>query len=169
MAVTPSQKTSLNKFFKNLNAVLTEAITPKEVLPTAEYAISLIVKRTRLGYGVNVQFGSKQKLKKLSDGYIKRRARAKNLFELTSPKTSNLTMTGQMLESMRVLDRVNGKVSIGPTGARGNKQPSNAKVAAYQEKQGRIFNRVSQLEYQQVLRFYRRSFGDLLRRKRLLQ
>ncbi len=184
MPLTRDQKTSLDKIFKRLDDVLKDAIKPKELTPLAEYAIDLIVKRTRLGYGVSRQFGSKTALKKLSKDYIDSRKKSKSLFELARPSFSNLTRTGQMLSSMAIVNSRNGKVTIGPTGNRSEGKASNAKVAGYQkskgkasnakvagyqESQGRIFNRVSSLEYQQVLRFYRRSFGDLLRRKRLLQ
>lgn len=169
MPASPKQKTAITNIFKRLNDALDEAVKPKELTPVAEYTIDLIVKRTRLGYGVDRQFGNKQKLKGLSAPYIARRKKFKNLFVLTRPGTSNLTLTGQMLTSMGIVSAINGKIFIGPTGSRTDSSKSNATIAAYQEEQGRIFNRVSALEYQQVLRFYRRSFGDLLKRKRLLQ
>jgi len=173
MSLTREQKTSLDKIFKRINSALSEAVKPPELEPTARFAIEVIVKRTRLGYSVRHQFGEKGPLKKLSLRYVKKRTMFEDLDALTTPKRSNLTLTGQMLKSMDIIRSENGKIRIGPTGTRrklGNEKntPTNAQVAAYQEGQGRTFNRVSYLEYKQILRFYRRTFGDLLGKKKLL-
>lgn len=173
MALTNQQKTNISKIFKKINSALVDAIKPRELEPVARFAIDIIVKRTRLGYGVSAQFGAKSPLKKLSTRYVERRRRF-GLDNLTAPKKSNLTLTGQMLQSMDIIKAQPGTVVIGPTGNRtpiGNekKVTTNAAVAFYQEKQGRVFNRVSLLEYQQILRFYRRTFGDLLNKKHLLR
>ena len=169
MSLSREQQTSLNGIFKRIKDALNEAVRPQNLKPTAQFAIDVIVKRTRLGYGVNRQFGQKEKLKKLSSRYIKFRNTFGKLDELTGPKRSNLTLTGQMLKSMAVLNAETGSVSIGPTGSRYDSKATNAQIATYQEKQGRIFNRVSYLEHQQILRFYRRTFGDLLNKKHLLR
>jgi hypothetical protein len=172
MAITNQQRTALNGVIKRINAALVESIKPRELEPVGRFAIDIIVKRTRLGYGVSRNYGFKESLRKLSSKYIKRRQRI-SLGELTTPKKSNLTLTGQMLRSMDIISAVPGKVVIGPTGNRqpiGNEKriPTNAEVASYQEQQGRVFNRVSTYEFQQIVRFYRRTFGDLLGKKKLL-
>lgn len=173
MELPREQKLALNGIIKRINAAVTESIKPRELEPVGRFAVDIIVKRTRLGYGVSRNYGFKEQLKRLSKSYVKYRGRV-SLGELTTPKKSNLTLTGQMLRSMAVISAVPGKVEIGPTGnrrKRGNeeKTPTNAAVAAYQEDQGRTFNRMSIYEIQQVLRFYRRSFGDLLNKKHLLR
>lgn len=162
----PSSSQQIKKVFQNIEKAINDAVKAKELRPLAEYAIDLIVKRTRLGYGVNRQFGSKVKLKKLSERYIEQRERSR-LSGLTRPGTSNLTFTGQLLDSLRIISQSGSSIKIGPQGRRKDGL-GNDEVAAYQEEQGRIFNRVSKLEYQQLLRFYRRTFGDLLKRKKLL-
>ena len=172
MELPREQKLAINGIIKRINAALIESIKPRELEPVAQFAIDIIVKRTRLGYGVSRNYGFKDKLKGLSKNYVKYRGRV-SLADLTTPRKSNLTLTGQMLNSMKVISAVPGKVEIGPTGTRrkrGNeeKTPTNAAVAAYQEEQGRTFNRMSIYEIQQLLRFYRRTFGDLLGKKKLL-
>lgn len=162
MSLTREQKTSLDKIFKRIKSALSEAVKRPEMEPTARFAIEVIVKRTRLGSGVRHQFGEKGPLKKLSLRYVKQRTMFSDLDALTTPKRSNLTLTGQMLKSMDIIRSENGKITIGPTGSRYDSKSSNAQIAAFQERQGRTFNRVSYLEYKQILRFYRRTFGDLL-------
>lgn len=170
MAIAREQQTAIDKIFSRIAAALGEAVKPRELDPVARFAIDVIVKRTRLGYGVPRQFAGKEKLKRLtSAAYKKYRSRYRGLDALTSPNMSNLTLTGQMLRSMDIITSKPGSVIIGPTGKRDTGKANNAQVAAYQEKQGRTFNRVSALEYRQILRFYRRTFGDLLGKKKLLR
>lgn len=159
---------ALKGIVKKLKNILGDSAKPNELIPLSRFVIDIIVKRTRLGYGVNKNFGTKQRLKPLSTKYKDYRARFPNLSASTSPGKSNLTLTGQMLESMQAYRIQNGKVVIGPTGSRKGSFLTNLKVADYQEEQGRTFNRLSGLEFQQVLRFYRKRFGDLLKKKNLI-
>ena len=169
MPLDKEQKTAINSIFKRISDAISEAVKPKSIDPTARFTIDIVVKRTRLGYGVSKQFGQKEKLKKLSKKYIQKRETFRGLDSLTRPRTSNLTLTGQMLKSMDVIRAPGGGVAIGPTGNRTDSKSNNAQIAGYQEKQGRTFNRVSYLEFNQILRFYRRTFGDLLGKKKLLR
>lgn len=160
-----SLKTITDKIRKSLGDV----VSRKEMLEIGDFAVDLIVKRTRLGYGVSKQFGTKMRLKSLSESYKKRRAKFAGLSGTTTPSRSNLTLTGQMLESMDVITARDGRVTFGPTGYRSSDGNSNLEIAEYQEEAGRIFNRVSQLEFQQIVRFYRKRFGDLLKKRNLLR
>ena len=87
----------------------------------------------------------------------------------TTKKKSNLTRTGEMLNSIRAKYKSAGTIIVTPTGSR------NIKVAGYNAeevfykttgytKPARVFNRVSRLEFQQILRFYRKTFGDLIKK-----
>ena len=164
---------SLREITKKIKKTLTRGISPQEARSVGQFAIDLIVKRTRLGYGVSKQYGTKSRLKALSANYKKRRATFRGLSATTSPGKSNLTFTGQMLASMKLIkmQTKSGETIIrfGPTGSRRDSPHTNLEVAGFQEGQGRIFNRLSQLEFQQLLRFYRRNFGDLLRKSNLIR
>jgi hypothetical protein len=95
-----------------------------------------IVKRTRLGSGVD-NSNKKTKLKKLAESTIDQRSRyAENLSEFTTPKRSNLTATGQLLDSVKGSANKT-KIQITISGKR-NKELSgskstltNAQVANY--------------------------------------
>lgn len=160
--------TQLNKIIKKLEKQLDVSIAKKEMQALGEFTLSIIVKRTRLGYGVKTNLGAKKRLLPLSDRYKKFRRTFTNLSDTTAPSKSNLTLTGQMLESMSVERVEPGSLVIRPTGS-GRGRPSNIKIAQYQAEQGRIFNNLSKLEYQQVLRYYRKRFGDLLGKSSLLR
>lgn len=159
---------AVKNFRTKLEITFNSAIGRKTLGPVARFAIDLIVKRTRLGYGVDKNFGIKSRLKSLSQRYKEFRKKYPKLASSTSPGKSNLTLTGQMLNSVKILKEQDGKIVIGPSGRR-NDGLSNLEVANFQENQGRTFNRISELEYRQVIRFYRKSFGDLLKKKKLLK
>lgn len=159
---------SLKNVMKKIKDATNSAVTAEQLIPVGEFAVGIIVKRTRLGYGVDTQFGAKKALKALSNPYKEFRKGFSGLDNRTTPSKSNLTLTGQLLDSVKLIRAQNGRVVFGPTGVRRGGTLTNLRVAAYQEGQGRRFNRISDLEYKQTLRFYRRQFGDLLRRKRLI-
>lgn len=93
-------------------------------------SIDIIVARTRRGFGVKKTGGNRRKLKRLSKPYIKMRSKAK-LHKTTSPKKSNLTFTGQMLESVKILRSTDdSSFSIGPSGRRRDGK-SNADVSRW--------------------------------------
>jgi hypothetical protein len=133
-----------------------------------ELAVSLIVKRTRLGYGVNRNGSKRFRLAALSEGYVKQRKKG-GLSSFTRPKKSNLTRTGQMLESVKVIKASRGVITIGPEGRR-NDGKTNDDVAIWNaNRKGRSFIFISDNEYNQLRRAYRKAFGDLLKKKRLLR
>lgn len=159
---------SLRNFFSRIEQTTKEAISKKQMQHLGDFTVDLIVKRTRLGYGVDIQFGDKAPLKPLHPNYISFRKEFENLSDTTRPKKSNLTLTGQMLLSVKAKAE-NGTIKIAPTGNRTDTDKTNLQIAAFNQRRGRTFNRVSKLEYNQMLREFRRMFGDLLRKKQLLK
>jgi len=157
------------KFTENIKKELKKATSPSVMRALSEFALNLIVKRSRLGFGVSKNFGEKSKFPNLSDDYIKQRRRFKGLSFTTSPSKSNITRTGQLLLSMQVTVVKQGSFTIAPTGQRTDSRLSNKDLAEILAKKNRVFNRLSQLEYNQLVRFYRRTFGDLLKKRNLLR
>lgn len=87
---------------------LLDQLTSKENLSKlGEVAAEMVKVRTRLGYGC--RDGKKEKLNPLSPGYIKQR-RKKPIPSSTASTKSNLTLTGEMLDS--VIYQVDGKELI---------------------------------------------------------
>lgn len=160
---------AIKSIINRISKTLDDIIAPPEMKDLGDYALTLIVKRTLLGYGVDENYGTKQKLKPLTPGYVKSRLKFQKLSSKTTAKKSNLTRTGQLLDSMDVKVNKRGQLFIQPTGRRFDSTESNVKIAEYQSIQGRTFNKVSELEFKQLLRYYRKTFGDLLNRKRLLR
>lgn len=105
-------------FKRKIENALREAqkdIKKKRVLdPIGEGLADEIKKRTRLGYGVDRNGGRQQKLKPLKDSTRKSRAYMKRKGKLhpdTSPAKSNLTMTGEMTDSITNKAR-DGKITL---------------------------------------------------------
>ncbi len=158
----------LTKILDKLSKRVGEAIEKTAMIRVGDFAKDLIVKRTRLGYGVDSPLKDKSKLAKLKQSYILDRQKFSGLSSLTRPNRSNLTRTGSMLDSMRAKYVRKGTVLIQPTGTR------NILIAGYHTephtfangytRPARIFNNVSRLEFEQVLRFYRKNFSDLVKK-----
>lgn len=168
-----SARKDLSAFMGNLRGAIKDVVKAEALKPLADEAIRLIVKRTRLGYGVGGDGDERTRLAALSSSWIAQRARyadAGLLSDFTTVPRSNLTFTGQMLDSMQLIRIAQGRIVIGPKGYRTDplsRGISNEQVANYVAKAGRVFNNLSRLEQAQLVRFYRRTFGDLLRNKRL--
>lgn len=154
----------LKKFFGELNKVLAQAVTPKQMKYLGGEAAKIIVKRTRLGYGVKENKGERFKLSTIPwSPMYKALRKVAELDDTTAPKKSNLTFTGQMLRSFKVVKANKSNVTLDVSGTRRDGQ-TNKEIAASNAKRGRVFNRLSLNEYNQLVRLYRRSFTDLLKR-----
>jgi hypothetical protein len=132
-----------------------------------DFLIEKIRIRTQLGYGVDKHLSEKTKLKPLSKKYIEQRKVMSYLSGMTTPKKSNLTRTGSMLDSLKVKSMSNKAIRIGPTGSEMFGVSTSSK-AYFQEKMGRIFLRLSSQEVKQVRIFWLRSFSDLLKGKKFV-
>jgi hypothetical protein len=166
-------KSIINKILKTFNETAKVAV----LKDLAEFTIDMIVKRTRLGYGVSRVRGSnstkaegieKVKLKPLSPGYVLQRKKSRRLSNLTTAKKSNLTFTGQMLKSMGIIKIKQGQVVIGPSGSRDDGR-TNQEIAGYVTEQGRPFNDLYGLEQDKLTRYFRSTYGDILRKQKLLK
>jgi hypothetical protein len=125
-----------------------------------------------LGYGVKKDLGRKEKLRELSFDYKEFRRENKDLLSrATRPSKSNLTLTGQMLDSLRIRKFRRGLVTIGPYGRRraagfSPTKLTNPQLTEILEANGRPYLHLSRLEVKQLQRFYRKTFGDLVNKYR---
>ena len=155
-------KEEMAEYIGRIQKVINEATKDKDVLKAiGNEAIMLIVKRTRLGYGVAENFGVKERLKSMkphSEKYqIWRKKNKAKLSPMTTPARQNLTMSGEMLDNMTL--QIKGSKAIVST--------KFADRASYQQKQGRIFNRLSELEVVQLRLFFLRNFKSLIKSNKL--
>lgn len=156
--------TNFREVFRRLKDRVKSAATTEQMELLAEEAARMVRVRTRLGQGVN-KSGAKGKLKALSPKYVDFRERFSDLSEFTTPPRSNLTLTGQMLESIEILDVKKGKVEIGPNrNTRRDGKSTNQKVAEGVSK-ARPFMNFHKLEIKKLARFYEKNIlGKIFRR-----
>lgn len=115
--------------------------------------IKIIQERTRAGFGFrSTSQTNLTRLKNLAPSTILRREFAvkakpprKLNTRLTSPRKSNLTFTGRMLQSLKVQNLPEG-IRIEPTGTRADGPATNAEITAFNAEKGRIYLQFSDRE-----------------------
>ena len=135
---------------KQISKSLDEFATKRKMGIWAREYARLIGKRTRLGKGVDENNSPQKSLKKLtSKKYIRQRFLDKKrggLSAQTRPAKSNLTRTGELLNSLTGKGLGTRKATIYPVGKR------NEKVTKWQEDQGRTYLRLSRPEINKLTR-----------------
>lgn len=128
-------KVDLKKFERDMQKILDEALDKTAMSAIGDELARRIKTRTQLGRGVNKTGGPSVPLARLADSTVDKRRRKRengDLSELTTPKRSNLTATGQMLDSIKVTEVRDGQVTIAATGTRSDRK-RNDDVASYAE------------------------------------
>lgn len=152
----------LNAILNRVKNKVKSAQSAKIMREFGNYIAETIVERTRSGRGVKKMFGNISKLAPLKASTIKKREMFSGLDGTTTPKTSNLTMTGQMLRSVKSMAK-DGIITIRPTGTR------NIKVAQYahdgsKDRAPRVFMNFSRGEMTSFIKVYRQIVGNLLKK-----
>jgi len=137
---------TINEISRELQKQLKKGVSSGEMEKVAKFAAGEIRKRTRLGFGVAKNQGTKKKLKKLSPAYKKQRKKKSNLSAKTQPAKSNLTLTGEMLDSL------DGK-SSGTGQAKLFFKSAQAKKKSEFVGKDRPFLHLSQIELKRVIKF----------------
>ena len=140
-------KKDWDDFENKLKMALNKLASPQMLKQIGDKALDLVRERSTAGFGVqdtSDQIKPKKRFKRLSQPYIAQRARmAGKLSPRTSPEKSNVTLTGQMLDSMKSTVST-GKVTIDVSGnRRGKGAKSNKEVKGYVEEGGRPFNNLT--------------------------
>ncbi len=153
----------LKSFRQALKKAIEELSSPESMRMIGEEASKIIKKRTRLGWGSRGE--TKEKLAPLSEKYIKRR-KSLSLHYQTTAKRSNLTATGQMLDSLKPLSVSDGKAQIGPDGNRSDSELTNLEVAQFASIT-RPFMPLTKLEIKQLEQFIslllKKKLGDFFK------
>lgn len=161
-----SIKNQMTRFTKRLSKVIDDFADPKVMKEVAEQALKLVVQQVRLGN----DYKTGGKFKELSPDYKdKRKKYSSDLHATARPRKSNVTATGQMLESIEV-DKVQARsVTLGLGGARRNSPLSsskvtNAEVGYWVEYNGRHFFGLAEKSRKKLILFYRRIVRSMLKR-----
>ena len=152
-------KSNPSKDIKELMKTLEKA--KEELLDTiqdvGDEAANLIRKRTRLGYGVAEKGASKHKLTALNEKYARRRKHLINT-SLTTPKRSNLTQTGEMLDSLTAVKKSDDTVEITFSSEEAMDK------ATWNTDKGRPFNNLSRSEIRQLKQSIQTKLDKILKK-----
>ena len=126
---------------KDLSDMFRQLVTKQMKLEFAEKARDIIYKRTKSGKGLTRDKRAVINLKKLSQRYIEDVRTKTVLGPFGSPKRSNLTLTGELLESIRIEYRNDAAYVEVPDDNRNSGKHTNKKIADYvsRVKAGRPF------------------------------
>lgn len=162
-------------------AAANKVINRQNTKKILDEAATIIRRRTLLGFGVEENGGARRRLKKLSGSYIEQRqgravywtgkngkvrrvptsAKFRSRLRLstkTTPGKSNLTLSGQLLDSIKATVQGPGRGFIAPDGSRTDGF-TNQEIATFVEEAGREFLNLSNNEIKQLEQFA----GDILR------
>lgn len=148
----------------------TEAFSPEFKTQIAQDALKKLVARVKTGYGVsgenpaNFESVEKVRLKPLSEKYVELRKKVK-LGDLGSPKRSNLTLTGQMLNDITYELIGDGFKLLFKGAPRSDSKLTNEQVAAYVSANGRPFFSLTKDEFAVIVGKVQRRYREILRKK----
>jgi len=110
----PAQFSTDPKFLgKKIKGKMIKALNKQFMLKAGNELSEDIRRRTRLGFGVKDIGRPRRKLKPLAQiTKIYRREFQNKMSSLTKPSRSNLTFTGQLLDSLKAVKSSTGKVTI---------------------------------------------------------
>lgn len=123
-----STESDLKAFKAKIDKALDELVSPKTLKTVGDFEADLVKRRSRLGYGVPQDGGGKQKFKELAPSTIKARKRKKLAGE-TTPKKSNLTETGQLLNDL--VSKIEGRSTV-----IGHSKDRNKRIGAFHQTGG---------------------------------
>lgn len=145
-----------DEFKRAYDRAMKRAFSAAQMTKYGEFAAEMIKLRSRLGFGVSTEGGNRNRFAELSKSYKEERAQDRKsgkLSSLTTPNRSNLTRTGQMLESLGVKKLKDGEVKIGPKGKRLGESITNEEVGVFVSAAGRVFNNLSKTELKRLDKF----------------
>lgn len=152
----------VDKFNSKLKKTLFKITSKKQMEKLGNITIGLIHDRTRnKGQGVKTPNGYVKKLKKVSPSYAKWRANQKNKHSDSAVgNDSNLTFTGEMLDSLQVVKATKSKLKIAPTGKDEN-GVSNQGKSDYQHSEGRSYLYLGKKEVKQLFDKFEDELGKI--------
>lgn len=172
---------NFNKFQEAMTKALDKLGDVENMEVFGLVAADMIRTRTRLGSSVRGDGEAKTPLKPLSDSYKAFRAgkiafftkagivrsyvpdHGPELSSFTTPTKSNLTLTGQMLDSLNITSVARNEVKIEPSGVRKDGKNTNAEVAGYCAEQGRPFNFLSNVEKKRMQEMIAQRLQEILK------
>lgn len=148
-------KKDITSMFKKLIKLRDKMTSKTNLQETGDFAVDLIKKRTRAGFGVSEHGSRKSKLDPLSDSYKKVRKKNKPKGP-TTPSKSNLTHSGDMLDDLEA------KASKGSASIGFSSKKSEDKAEWVSDK--RPFNNLSKQEQKQIVQKLDKKAKEIIKK-----
>lgn len=148
---------------RKLGTLIREVGDAQTMVKVAKQTAETVKKRTRRGFGVEQTGGRSKRLKKLADGYKKTRRGLKKRGQLsteTTPAKSNLTKSGEMLDSIKGEGKTR-QARIYIDGSR------NEKKVKDQVEQGRVFMNLNRAEVKDIIDILEEDLNKDMKKKGL--
>lgn len=152
------------KAFKNLENIVKGISSKDSLKEIGEEVVSMVKKRTQLGYGVAESGADKKKLEPLEPSTVKSR-KTKQLSGMTAPKKSNLTETGDMLDDIKVTKSSKGELEIG-FGSDFSQKKANWNTNPTKHPNKRPFMNLSKAEIKRVTDKIKEIADDLIKNEK---
>lgn len=156
-SIRQANSRNISRVLKGIRDRFDRAADSKEMRRLGDKAAEMIRIRTRLGYGVPRDDAKRRKLKSLQPTTIEQRILLSQrglMSQFTRPRRSNLTATGQLLDSLQTIKARGKQVIIGPKGSRWDTDLTNPEVSEFVSRQGRPYLHLTALEVKKLARFY---------------
>lgn len=149
-----SNEAEFKKMQALIDRTIDKAFSKKNMQLMADEMADRVRRRTRLGKGVDKSGGNPKNLRPLTSAvYKKKRENSKELNrQKTKPKKSNLTFTGQLLDSIIGESKKAQEFILKIKNGRKNDKVTNSEIVDYQEGQGRAFFHFSKPEISGIYR-----------------
>ena len=154
-------KRDVFNFTKRVEREVKSSVNKRVLTELGRLAIKLIQKRTRRGLGLVENGRRPKKFRGLTEAYIAQRRRSKDLNRrLTSPAKSNLTFTGALVDSIRIvsLNENTKTIEIDANKRRRKGGVTNEQIAEWLADDGREFLNLSAREQREIVDQFNRSF-----------
>lgn len=159
--------TGFDPIIKKVEQALSNTVRQTVMKNLGREARDLVYKRTKDGYGVSSDKDPdpiKVRLASLSPKYVKYRSKLAELGKFGRPGKSNLTLTGQLLDAIKVESRRNGFALEISKDLRKNSELSNEQVGEYVSENGRPFFALTLAEQTVLFRNLEKLLREELKR-----
>ena len=137
----------MDAFLKKVSKAMSKATDAKSMRKYGETVVDVVVARTRYkGQGVAFNGGRVKKLKNVTPEYADQRTKLPRHPDAATGRNSNLTQTGEMLDSLTVTKATKKQVAVGW------KDKDEREKAGYVEAAGRPFLNLTSREIDIVSR-----------------
>lgn len=153
---------SVSEVIEEIGEAIDDSFSRRAMRSLGEKMAETIKLRASRGLGVDRDYGPERRFDALSPRYVRYRTRRRAILAAwTSPRTSNVTLTGEMLTEFKAIQARDGSVTLGF-----RKRRVGLK-AIHVHQNGRPWANISNKEFEQLVEYADENLGRTFRARRL--